>query len=102
MGLGTCLIGFAVAALRQEPGLKRQLGLPGDETVYAVIALGYPAESYLHPAGRRPVSPQAWRSRASSFHRYPAVAGGRLDSAITMRPLATATEGNAGRRLSCG
>jgi len=58
MGLGTCLIGFAVAALRQEPQLKRPLGLPSEEDVYSVIAIGYPDESYLRPAGRRPVTPR--------------------------------------------
>lgn len=52
LGLGSCLIGFAVAALVQDRGVKRALGLPAGERVYAVIALGYPDEIYLRPAGR--------------------------------------------------
>jgi len=53
MGLGSCLIGFAVSAIKQEPEIKRSLGMPADETVYAVIALGYPNESYRTIAGRK-------------------------------------------------
>ncbi|MFZ0132953.1 MAG: nitroreductase family protein [Desulfobacterales bacterium] len=53
MGLGTCLIGFAVAAMQKDPAIKRKLGLPDDEPVYAVIALGYPDEVYQRPAGRK-------------------------------------------------
>jgi nitroreductase/Pyruvate/2-oxoacid:ferredoxin oxidoreductase delta subunit len=54
MGLGTCLIGFAVAAMEREPALKTFCGIPRSERVHAAIALGYPDETYLRPAGRRP------------------------------------------------
>ena len=56
MGLGTCLIGFAVSALQQDRGIARHLGLDHHETVRAVIALGHPDEHYRRPAGRRPVT----------------------------------------------
>lgn len=53
MGLGSCLIGFAVAAMQKDPTIKRALGIPEEESVYAVIALGYPDEVYQRPAGRK-------------------------------------------------
>jgi nitroreductase len=55
MGLGSCLIGFAVSAIKEAPQIKRAIGIPAEETVYAVIALGYPDESYETVAGRRKV-----------------------------------------------
>ncbi len=54
MGLGTCLIGFAVAAMKKDPSIGRFLGLPGGEVVHAVIALGHPDVTYLRTAGRKP------------------------------------------------
>lgn len=53
MGLGSCLIGFAVAALERQPELKDGLGILRDEQVYAVIALGWPAEKYQRLSGRK-------------------------------------------------
>ena len=55
MGLGSCLIGFAVSAIKEAPEIKRAIGVPADETVYAVIALGYPDESYETVTGRKKV-----------------------------------------------
>jgi nitroreductase/NAD-dependent dihydropyrimidine dehydrogenase PreA subunit len=46
MGLGSCLIGFAVEAIRHEASIKPALGIPRNESVHAVIALGYPDEKY--------------------------------------------------------
>ena len=40
MGLGTCMIGFVVSAMQNDKSLKRAVGIPDDETVYAFIALG--------------------------------------------------------------
>jgi len=53
LGLGSCLIGYAVAALEHEPRIKTRLGLPRDEEVHAVLALGWPRESYARVTGRR-------------------------------------------------
>jgi nitroreductase/Pyruvate/2-oxoacid:ferredoxin oxidoreductase delta subunit len=53
MGLGTCLIGFAAIPLIKDIRVKRFLGIPDNEHVYAVIALGYPDEPYLKVAGRK-------------------------------------------------
>ncbi|HTZ40821.1 MAG TPA: nitroreductase family protein [Syntrophales bacterium] len=54
MGIGTCLIGFAVEAMRRDRSIQRSLGIPETEDVHAVIALGQPAVAYLRPAGRKP------------------------------------------------
>jgi nitroreductase/NAD-dependent dihydropyrimidine dehydrogenase PreA subunit len=53
MGLGSCLVGYAVKVMRQERQMCRFVGMPDNETPYAVIALGYPNEHYASIAGRR-------------------------------------------------
>ena len=53
LGLGSCLIGFAVEAMRNDPAMKRFIKIADDETVYAVIALGYPEEEYRSLTGRK-------------------------------------------------
>lgn len=52
MGLGSCLIGFAVEAMRRNPAIRKSLGIPKEESVHAVIALGYSRETYHRRAGR--------------------------------------------------
>ncbi len=52
MGLGTCLIGYAVAAMSRDKSIQTAIGIPAEEAVHAVIVLGWPAESYRRPAGR--------------------------------------------------
>ena len=53
LGLGTCLIGFAVSAMQKDGRIKDVVKIPRAEPVYAVIALGYPAVSYERLTGRR-------------------------------------------------
>jgi nitroreductase/NAD-dependent dihydropyrimidine dehydrogenase PreA subunit len=53
MGLGTCLIGFVIEAMKRDKTINRSLGIPDDETPYVVIALGYPNEKYQRIAGRK-------------------------------------------------
>ena len=55
MGLGSCLVGFAVEAIRNDPAIKQFLTIPAEETVYAVIAMGYPDEKYQGLTGRKKV-----------------------------------------------
>jgi len=56
LGLGTCLVGYAVEAMRHDRRIARLAGIPEDEAVHAVIALGYPKERYAKTARRfRPV-----------------------------------------------
>lgn len=53
MGLGTCLIGYVIEAMKRDKRINQSIGLPKDETPYAVIALGYPNERYEKVAGRK-------------------------------------------------
>jgi nitroreductase/Pyruvate/2-oxoacid:ferredoxin oxidoreductase delta subunit len=58
LGLGSCLIGFAVAAMAKDPKIQHALDIPADEAIHAVIALGYPAEPYQRLTGRKPITPR--------------------------------------------
>ena len=58
MGLGSCLIGYAVAAMKKEPSIRQSIGIPSDEEIHAVIALGYSDEVYQQVAGRKKVIPR--------------------------------------------
>ena len=53
MGLGTCLIGFAVSAMQKDGRIKDLLKIPREENVRAVIALGHPAVAYQRLTGRK-------------------------------------------------
>jgi len=53
LGLGTCLVGFAVAVLNNDKQTKAFIGVPAEESIHAVIALGYPDETYEGLAGRK-------------------------------------------------
>jgi len=53
LGLGTCLIGFAVSAMQKDSRIKDLLKIPREETVHAVIALGHPAVTYQRLTGRK-------------------------------------------------
>jgi nitroreductase len=58
LGLGSCMIGFAVEAVKRDKEIRRMLQIDDDESVYAVIALGYPAEKYAKTALRKKVVPR--------------------------------------------
>jgi nitroreductase/Pyruvate/2-oxoacid:ferredoxin oxidoreductase delta subunit len=58
LGLGTCLIGFAVSAIQKEPRIKDRLKIPREENVHAVIALGYPAVAFQRLTGRKHTAPR--------------------------------------------
>ena len=53
LGLGTCLIGFAIEAMKRDKRILKGIGMPEDESAYAVIALGYPNEKYQRVTGRK-------------------------------------------------
>ena len=53
LGFGTCLIGFAIEAMKRERSILRRIGMPKDEEAYSVIALGHPGEKYQRITGRK-------------------------------------------------
>jgi nitroreductase/NAD-dependent dihydropyrimidine dehydrogenase PreA subunit len=53
LGLGTCLIGFAVSAMQKDSRIKNLLKIPREENVHAVIAIGHPAVTYQRVTGRK-------------------------------------------------
>jgi nitroreductase/NAD-dependent dihydropyrimidine dehydrogenase PreA subunit len=58
LGLGSCLIGFVVEAMRRRKGIKEAMDIPETEEIHAVIGLGYPDEKYSRVAGRKKVQPR--------------------------------------------
>lgn len=72
LGLGTCLIGYVVEAMRRSRRIRRLMALAADEEVYSVIGIGYPAVRYGQVAGRRPVRPRV-------LHLSSATGKGRVD-----------------------
>jgi nitroreductase/NAD-dependent dihydropyrimidine dehydrogenase PreA subunit len=58
LGLGTCLIGYAVEAMRHDDSIATALEIPPEEKPHAVIALGWPkkVENYRGLCGRLPVT----------------------------------------------
>lgn len=58
IGLGTCLIGFAVNAIANDAKLKTSLGVKSSERIYSVIALGYPKEKYQKLTVRKRINPR--------------------------------------------
>lgn len=61
LGVGSCLIGFVVEAMRRSGKIRKIIGIPDDEEVFSVIALGYPAVHFLRPAGRKNIRPKVVR-----------------------------------------
>lgn len=66
MGLGTCVIGFAVAALNL-PEVKQELGIPAGSTAVAPIIVGVPRDA-PHRVVRKAPQVVAW-------HQKPVLAG---------------------------
>jgi len=58
LGLGSCMIGFAVEAIKRDRKIRKLVRIPDDESVYAVIALGYPAEKYQRTGLRKKIVPR--------------------------------------------
>ncbi|MBW1810877.1 MAG: nitroreductase family protein [Deltaproteobacteria bacterium] len=58
MGYGTCLVGFLVEAMKNDPKIKKLVGIPKEETVYAAIAIGRTKEIYKRLANRKKVTPR--------------------------------------------
>jgi len=56
MGLSSCLIGYAVSSMRKDSTIQKSIGIPSEEEIYAVIALGYSDEVYQRVTGRKKVS----------------------------------------------
>ncbi len=65
MGLGTCLIGFAVEAIRNDPTIQQFLAIPPEETICSVIAIGYPHEEYEGLTGRKKVVMRYFEARSN-------------------------------------
>jgi len=57
MGLGSCLIGFAVEAMKSDRRVQQTLGIAAHHRVYSVVALGWPGVRYQRTSGRFPVTP---------------------------------------------
>jgi nitroreductase len=53
MGLGSCLIGMAVEAMKNDRKIQELVNIPPEERVYSVIALGYSVEKYRRQTGRK-------------------------------------------------
>jgi nitroreductase/NAD-dependent dihydropyrimidine dehydrogenase PreA subunit len=56
MGLGTCLNGFLVTALKRSEELRGILKIPGDHQVHVTFAIGYPDVEFLRVVARNPVN----------------------------------------------
>lgn len=58
MGLGTCLVGFAVVGLTRDQSIGKALGLARGENIYSVIAIGWPDEHYHKIIPREKIMPR--------------------------------------------
>jgi nitroreductase/NAD-dependent dihydropyrimidine dehydrogenase PreA subunit len=54
MGLGTCWVGFLVAAAALSKRIGRLLKLPNDRRIHGALMIGYPAERYQCQIPRKP------------------------------------------------
>ncbi len=58
LGLGTCPIGYAVAAMKRDRAIQTHLGMDAAETVHAVLTVGYPNERWQGLAERKKIVPR--------------------------------------------
>jgi len=77
LGLGSCLIGYVVEAMRRSVRMRRLMAIPADEEIYSVIGLGNPAIRYNQVAGRRPVQPRVLHLGATEPAAAKGVSGTR-------------------------
>ncbi len=56
MGLGTCLNGFLVTALKNSEELRGVLKIPDDHQVHVTFTVGYPDVEFLQTVARNPVN----------------------------------------------
>jgi nitroreductase/NAD-dependent dihydropyrimidine dehydrogenase PreA subunit len=56
MGLGTCLNGFLVTALKRSEELRGVLKIPDDHQVHVTFTIGYPDVEFLRVVARNPVN----------------------------------------------
>jgi nitroreductase len=61
MGLGTCPIGYAVAAMNRDRSIQAKMGMAASETVHAVVTVGYPDEKWRGLADRKMVTPRVFQ-----------------------------------------
>jgi nitroreductase/NAD-dependent dihydropyrimidine dehydrogenase PreA subunit len=54
MGLGTCLNGFLVTALKRSEELRKVLKIPDDHQVHVAFTIGYPDVEFLRVVARNP------------------------------------------------
>ena len=57
MGLGSCLIGFAVKAMMNDKKICKAIGGSANEQFYSAIALGWPEEDYKYVCRRKNIVP---------------------------------------------
>jgi nitroreductase/NAD-dependent dihydropyrimidine dehydrogenase PreA subunit len=62
MGLGTCINGYAVAAINRTRSLRKDLGIPDNHRVRVVLTVGYPAVKFSR-AGLRKEYGVTWAER---------------------------------------
>lgn len=60
MGLGSCMIGLCVNAMKRQRSIRKDLGLSLNEEIHAAVAIGWPSidEKYVKTIARRKVVPR--------------------------------------------
>lgn len=53
LGLGTCFIGYASEVMNREKKIRNATGIPGENRVHAVLALGYPDVTFYRQSLRK-------------------------------------------------